>query len=145
MTLGCKNRNPLNIRWSASNNWVGQRGSYKGFCVFNSTKFGYRAALILLRNYVRSGCDTIKDIIARWAPETENDVNAYVKSVCSSMGCTPEDKIVNTTGLCMLCSAMAHVESGIVAPDVLYLRDICDKYRISVEPQNRSNYGRKEK
>lgn len=137
MTLGCRNRNPLNIRWSAKNKWQGQTGQCKGFCVFSSTKFGYRAALMLLRNYVRSGCDSIQAIISRWAPESENNVDAYVKSVCASIGCSPEDKIENDAGLCMLCAAMAHVESAIVAPDPSYLYRICSEYRIHVKPSNK--------
>lgn len=145
-TIAQKCRNPLNIRASVKNNWLGSRGSYKGFVVFNSTELGYRAALLLLRNYVRNGHRTIFDIINRWAPPTENDTDSYIKTVCSSLGCQPSDEIVGTAGLCMLCGAMAHVESGVAIPDTQYLYGICQKFNLYVEPTNsRVKYGKREK
>lgn len=147
-TIAQKCRNPLNIRASVKNNWLGSRGQYKGFVVFNSSKLGYRAALILLRNYVRNGFDTIQSIVSRWAPPSENDTESYVKSVCSLIGdgCVPETKIVGTATLCMLCSAMAVVESGVNAPDFDYLWSLCFEYNIFVEPSERKIvYGKREK
>lgn len=132
-TIAQKCRNPLNIRYNPKNNWVGSRGSFKGFVVFSSTLYGYRAALLLLRNYIRKGYNTVESIVNRWAPPSENNTDAYVKAVCKILSCEPTDQFVGTAGLCMLCSAMAVVESGVTAPDVKYLYDICIKYRITVE------------
>lgn len=79
--IGIVNRNPLNIRYSPMNTWRGQSGSYKGFCVFNSLVFGYRAALVLLSNYIKRGHVSISAIVSRWAPATENDTKAYIRTV----------------------------------------------------------------
>lgn len=147
-TIAQKCRNPLNIRASVKNNWLGSRGSYKGFVVFNSSKMGYRAALMLLRNYVRKGYDTVGSIINRWAPPSENDTESYVKTVCSLIddACTPETKIVGTATLCMLCRAMARVESGVEPAGLDYLWSICLEFRIFVEPSEyKLVYGKREK
>lgn len=79
--LGIINNNPLNIRYSPMNVWKGQTGSNKGFCVFTELKYGYRAALVLLSNYVKRGNVSIQAIISRWAPASENDTAAYIR-VC---------------------------------------------------------------
>lgn len=79
--LGIRNNNPLNIRYSPMNHWKGQDGSCRSFCRFTSLEFGYRAALILLRNYVKRGHDCIAAIIGRWAPASENDTQAYIDVV----------------------------------------------------------------
>lgn len=63
------------------NSWKGQTGSNKGFCTFDTMEHGYRAALILLRNYVKRGYDTIFEIVSRWAPESENNTKAYISAV----------------------------------------------------------------
>lgn len=132
MSIAIRCRNPLNIRATPANHWQGSNGSYKGFVVFNSTKFGYRAALMLLRNYIRKGYNTPRKIIERWAPPSENNTDAYVKIVCCSLGCFEDSPIINTAGLCLLCSAMAAVESGTAAPDPEYLYRICNDYRINI-------------
>lgn len=79
--LGIVNKNPLNIRYSPMNIWRGQTGSNKGFCVFSSFEFGYRAALVLLRNYISKGHVSISAIISRWAPSSENNTTAYIRYV----------------------------------------------------------------
>lgn len=49
--------------------------------MFNSLVFGYRAALVLLSNYIKRGHVTISAIVSRWAPATENDTKAYIRTV----------------------------------------------------------------
>lgn len=78
---GIRNKNPLNIRYSPMNHWKGQIGSPSGFCEFDTMEHGYRAALVLLLNYVKRGYDTIGSIIGRWAPASENDTQAYINVV----------------------------------------------------------------
>lgn len=81
--LGIRNNNPLNIRFSPMNVWKGQTGCNKGFCTFDTMEHGYRAALVLLLNYVKRGYDTISEIVSRWAPESENNTQAYINRVMS--------------------------------------------------------------
>lgn len=73
--------NPLNIRYNPSNRWVGQIGEHMGFCVFKSKAYGFRAAYIILTNYIKNGHNTIEAIISRWAPPTENNTESYIKFV----------------------------------------------------------------
>lgn len=63
------------------NVWKGQTGCRKGFCVFDTKAHGYRAAFVLLYNYVRRGYDTVSEIISRWAPESENNTKNYIRVV----------------------------------------------------------------
>lgn len=85
--------NPLNIRFVASNNWRGQVGKYKGFAKFSDTYFGLRAAIILLRRYIKQGYNTPAKIISRWAPPSENDTKSYIEYVCYFVGVTPDTVI----------------------------------------------------
>ena len=84
--LGLTNRNPLNIRFSERNHWLGldpARPCVKGFCRFISMAHGYRAAVVLMKTYIRHrGCDTPRRIISRWAPPSENRTELYVAAVC---------------------------------------------------------------
>lgn len=77
-----KTCNPLNIRYNPRNIWIGQTGEHEGFCVFDSNRYGIRAAYKLLETYWNKyGCRTIREIISRWAPPTENPTDSYIKYV----------------------------------------------------------------
>lgn len=83
-TLGIRNNNPCNIRYSLLNTWKGQIGHSKGFCKFSSIDMGVRAVLALLRSYrYHYGLDTIHKIISRFAPPSENNTPAYISAVVS--------------------------------------------------------------
>lgn len=75
--------NPFNIRYSASNRWVGQLSPVRGFCSFCEMRFGVRAAVILVcRHYMCDlGMNNISRIVSRFAPRKENDTDAYVRYV----------------------------------------------------------------
>ena len=85
-TLGQKNNNPLNIRFNTANNWNGQIGQNKGFCVFSEKKFGIRTGFKLLKNYNANGYNTIEKILHRFAPTTENNTESYINYVCKQTG-----------------------------------------------------------
>lgn len=124
--LGIINNNPLNIRFSVMNNWMGQTGSKRGFCTFDHMIYGWRAAFVLLCNYVRRDIDTPAKIIERWAPRSENDTKAYIDFVCSHFGaiCTADDDGPNCRSIssdyaikdyddvCNLAFAMFRYECG---------------------------------
>lgn len=97
---GIRNNNPGNIDWSAANNWVGQKGKEEGpngrFAVFTDAKYGIRALGKLLQTYYnKKGLVTVREIITRWAPATENNTDAYVKAVASRCGLGADEKIPN--------------------------------------------------
>ena len=117
MNIGETNRNPLNIRHSARNHWLGLVSNCpqrRGFCNFISAAHGYRAAVVLIKNYInRYGLDTPRKIIARWAPPSENQTMLYIYSVCGRCCLDPDQKI-SPTGpqIGMLVAAMARQETG---------------------------------
>ncbi len=91
---GMRNNNPLNIIKSEKINWQGE--------VKPST----------------DPCKTITQIISRWAPETENQVVAYIKAVSQRTGIAPDAPLPpmkqETQVLwCDIVLAMAMVECGL--------------------------------
>lgn len=119
-----KRNNPLNIRWSQSNNWVGQTGMDNGFCVFKNADYGFRAAFMLLKNYHKKGFNTIEKIVKRFAPPSENPTYNYIRFVCKKMEalgyddydvgleCYPLD-LRNDMIVVDLIACMAKFESGL--------------------------------
>ena len=57
-TLAEINNNPLNIRFNENNQWRGQTGQNRGFCVFSSEAYGIRAGYKILTNYIKWGVNT---------------------------------------------------------------------------------------
>ncbi len=118
---GLRNNNPLNIIKNKNQIWLGQTnlGGDTKFCQFSSMQFGLRAALKLLRTYyTKHDCTTISRIIQRWAPETENNVMAYIRTVSRLTGINPTTplppmKEETRTVWCDLVMAMASVECGL--------------------------------
>lgn len=91
-TRGIRNNNPGNIRKS-KDPWQGlaERQTDAAFFVFKSPMYGIRAlARVLITYQDKKRLRTIKDIIRRWAPQTENDTNAYIISVTDSTGFTQD-------------------------------------------------------
>lgn len=136
-TLGMKNRNPLNIRYDPRNKWLGSKKGEKGFCYFSSCPLGYRAALLLLRNYVRKGYKSISAIIHRWAPDSENDTKSYLDYVCKNFGAkgvvvSPDYEIETDLDLVNLVRPMSILESRIDPVDVCDLMSILNQYNIHI-------------
>lgn len=113
VTRGIRNNNPLNIR--IGNKWQGLKtpNTDGAFDQFISIYWGYRAAFVLLRNYItKHKCNTVAKIIARWAPSSENNTAAYTKTVCKMTGFKPDEEIKpDYDDLSKLVYAMAWVES----------------------------------
>ena len=117
-TRGIRNDNPLNIRHGKSQ-WVGMREKQtdKAFVQFCERKYGYRAAFVLLRNYIRKGVNTIGKIIARWAPSSDgNNTRAYIDFVSRTSGIDASRtiKFEDKDDLVEIVRSMAQVESGII-------------------------------
>lgn len=113
---GLRNLNPLNIRIS-TDKFVGevQPSTDKAFKQFQTMAYGYRAAFKILRNYINNyKCDTIRKIISRWAPETENNTLAYVMTVSDRSGIAPDAILSadNREEMVRIVAAMSFVENG---------------------------------
>ena len=86
--------NPGNIRLGES--WLGLRMKQTDpdFCQFTSMIYGCRALLKLLRTYVeKRGCTTIRKVVERWAPPSENDTSSYVLSVAAACRRDPDERL----------------------------------------------------
>lgn len=97
LPLGVRNNNPGNIKWNALNNWVGQMGKdSQGHIIFDTIENGIRAMNITLRNYRKSGRNTIRKVIqgdglrAGWA---EGNQAPYIKYLSSRME-KPSDEVL---------------------------------------------------
>ncbi len=113
---GIRNNNPGNIRRNGDP-WQGlsDRQSDMEFFTFKSAVYGIRALARLLINYQdKYGLRTIKQIIGRWAPASENDTVAYVRTVASRTGFESDEKLDmhNFTDLEPLVKAIIHHENG---------------------------------
>lgn len=135
---GLRNNNPLNIK-SFKEKWQGQVGDDGTFCIFQSLMWAFRAVFKLLMHYNRLHRYTVRSIIERWAPATENDTNAYVESVCRNTGFEPTTiiDVANTEDeyeAKQLVLAMASVELGMDFEKVkeLFKDDIYAGYELAV-------------
>lgn len=116
---GLRNHNPLNIRKSATR-WQGMSSvqADRSFVTFESNAFGYRAAFRILHTYItKYKLCTIKDIIARWAPPSENNTKMYTLTVVERSGIDELSKIYHTNkeDMVKIVMAMSYVENGIPA------------------------------
>lgn len=94
-TLATRNNNPLNIRFSASNQWAGKGGDNgTGFEQFDTAEHGFRAGLKLMRNHINNGSDTLSSLISKWAPAGDNnDPVQYAQSVSQQTGIPVDAKL----------------------------------------------------
>lgn len=122
---GLGNNNPGNIRINGDK-FQGEviPSRDKAFKQFESMAYGYRAIFKILRNYQRNyKLDTIRKMIHRWAPESENNTLAYVMTVSSRSGISPDDPVSadNREMMIRIVAAMSFVENGVeaVMPDVI--------------------------
>lgn len=111
---GIRNNNPGNIRHS-STRWQGMRDNQtdKEFVQFTSPEYGIRALYRVLLTYqTKYGLSTIAEIITRWAPPSENDTEAYIKSVSSEMNINPHVRLNFFDYLSLLAAIIKH-ENGV--------------------------------
>lgn len=118
----------MNIRHS-QDQWQGAAATQtdKSFVQFESMAYGYRAAWKTLDTYnLRFRKEfkpyNVRNIIARWAPPTENDTEAYVKAVVKLSGLGGNENIPRPNRYrnferlektARLIAAMTCVENGI--------------------------------
>lgn len=92
---GVRNNNYLNIKKSGDK-WKGTRLPERNhpFVEFISPEWGYRAAFIIMaKSYRKRGITKIKDIIATWAPSSENNPAMYTATVVHLMSSINERAI----------------------------------------------------
>lgn len=112
---GLRNNNPGNIVKSRTR-WQGEvAGGDPRFCTFSSMAYGYRALMKLLQNYQRvHHLYTIRQLITRWAPSSENNTNAYIVAVARQTGYTADERIdmLDRQTAMSMAAAISKVENG---------------------------------
>lgn len=113
---GLRNNNPGNIRINGDLFQGEIRPSKdRSFKQFEMMAYGYRAVFRILSNYRKNyGLDTIRKMIGRWAPENENDTDAYVKAVSDYAGIPADDpiNINDREQMIRIVAGMSKVENG---------------------------------
>lgn len=131
-TRGVRNNNPGNIDYNSTNQWQGQLkpdpSIEKRFARFDTPENGIRALGKLLLTYQRRyGLRTVKAIINRWAPSTENNTDAYVSAVEASIGVKPGEHIDLTTASAMrgfISAVIKHENAGYKYPDSILMEGV---------------------
>ena len=121
---GIRNCNPLNIRRS-KDQWKGMAEAQtdQAFVQFKSLKWGWRAAFYLLTRtyYHKYRLYTIRSIVNKWAPPSENNSKAYVENVSRLTGIDPDEALgipsEKPTRWIALGMAMAVQENGFESLD----------------------------
>lgn len=119
MSRGIINCNPGNIRQSKTR-YKGERCPSRDseFKEFESMAYGYRAMFVLLDTYSRRyGLCTIRQMLNRYAPPSENFTEGYIRFVSEKTGIAP-DEIVNSRAardMVPIVAAMSQIENGIPA------------------------------
>ena len=121
VSRGIRNNNPLNIRHAKQNRWRGLRKEQtdKSFCQFTEMKWGLRAAIRLMENYIRRGAQTPRQIISRWAPPSENNTSGYITQACQRAGLDPDFPVLFWADSKKLLRAMCWIESRFLPSDEL--------------------------
>ena len=119
--------NPLNIRKS-NTKFLGEIASTNAFKDFINREFGYRAAFRNINTYISIyKVDTLEKIISRWAPDNENDTEAYIQFVCNKTNLKRDKQFIKSDNqLIDLIYAMSWIENGIQP----FIREIEDAYEI---------------
>ena len=119
MSRGIDNCNPGNIRRSRVR-YLGevQPSQDTHFKQFESMAWGYRAMFVLLDSYrKRYGLKTLREMLTRYAPPTENHTALYIESVCDMAGVKADTEIDTHSKRMMIpiVAAMSRIENGRIA------------------------------
>ena len=117
MSRGLRNCNPGNIRRSKVHYLGEVRPSQDSdFKQFESMAYGYRAMFVLLDSYRRRyALNTLRQMLNRYAPPSENFTEGYIRFVSQKTGILPDEEL-NTRSerdMVPIISAMSEIENGV--------------------------------
>ena len=133
VTRGVRNNNPGNINRD-STKWLGlaPQQTDTRFCVFVSPEYGIRALVKVLISYQeKHGLRTIDAMIGRWAPESENNTEAYMRSASMRTGFArnvPIDMRDPATATAMAKAIVAVECAGFTYPDATFAKAVAMAY-----------------
>jgi hypothetical protein len=119
---GIRNNNPMNLR-RTRDQWLGLAPVQTDpeYFQFASLQYGLRAGGVVLLNYQsRYGLNTVRGIIARYAPEHENPTDAYIANVAARLKIGAAEPFDVAARLRELMRAIVIQENG-AAPAALYV------------------------
>lgn len=94
---GIRNNNPGNLNFVHQTGAILEpkplNGTAPRFAKFATANDGLSALADQLLRYNKRGIDTVTGVISMWAPPTENNTKAYIKSVAKSIGVNPDDHL----------------------------------------------------
>ena len=119
MSRGLRNCNPGTIRRSKVHYLGEVRPSQDSdFKQFESMAYGYRAMFVLLDSYRRRyALNTLRQMLNRYAPPSENFTEGYIRFVSQKTGILPDEEL-NTRSerdMVPIISAMSEIENGVSA------------------------------
>lgn len=126
MTKGEKLNNPGDIELSPIK-WQGKVTPSLDhvFETFSAPEYGIRAIVKLLLTDSKESLNTVKGIIYKYAPASENDTASYIANVCKALNVT-EDEILDVTQyktMFILVKAIIKREDG----EIIYSDDLINK------------------
>lgn len=94
---GIRNHNPGNIELGGDR-WQGLAPKAQQtdgrFAVFNTPAYGIRALCRILITYQDDHkLNTVRKVINRWAPSSENNTDSYVSAVCNAVDVGPDEPL----------------------------------------------------
>lgn len=87
-----RNNNPGNLEFRGQQGAAPESGSGR-FAKFNSQEEGVAALAKQLQRYGSKGIDTLRSIISKYAPASENDTSAYIGALSKKMGVGYDQKL----------------------------------------------------
>jgi hypothetical protein len=123
--------NPFNIRISL-NAWTGKKtfSKDKSFEEFTLMEFGIRAGLVNLDNAYFQKNLTLRQIVAKYAPASDNNNEKnYLDFLTKKTGVIPE-QVPNREDRLKIAGAIMHYEQGNEVMDYVNLRAIAIRYNL---------------
>ena len=109
---GIRNNNPGNIEANGTS-WQGMTGDDGRFAIFSEPFYGIRALARILKTYRdKYNLVTVRQIINRWAPATENNTGAYISSVAGRLGVSADDRLSPSDYPALVTAIIRH-ENGV--------------------------------
>jgi hypothetical protein len=97
MNRGERLNNPFNLKYNPHLMWQGLvvPSSDPVFCQFIDALHGLRAGFLNLKDQSTVYLTTIRNLITKYAPPSENNTEAYIRAICAALNMTP-DQPLNT-------------------------------------------------
>lgn len=114
-TRGIRNNNPGNLNYIGQAGATLEGGANGRFATWKTPREGLQALANQLRLYGDRGLDTIRKVINKYAPSSENDTNGYVNNLAMFMGIDPDEHFdvkTDPAALSMLMRGIIQQENG---------------------------------